>query len=600
MVTTACSSDGTDPEAAIEDDTDPEPAIQLALDAAVEALEIEGASVAVITGDNAWHASSGIADRLDAPVRPETRFALASITKTFTSVVALRLSERGVVDLDEAIELSGLAPDTTMRDLLGHTAGLAYPARLDGASWDAAAFASAAGQPRACDVRECFAYSDLGFVAAGLALQEAAGEPFVDLLRAEVLDPIGLASTALIERPAQAVDVAFLDRHDDPASVPPDAAIPVNTWSAGAMVATADDLARFGSALFDGELIEPSSLNAMQDMDRSGSLPCVDGCLGPYGLGLRRTRPGGHVAWGHDGSSGAVLAHFPDEDVTIAVLTTRRDSGASLLHAVMNAVPGLEDRGDIHTIDLESGEINALVTEPALDGGPSWSPDGERIAFGSTRDGNPELYVADVDGGNVRRLTDHDADDLAARWSPDGRTIVFASDRAGNLDLWLVDAEGGDPRQLTDDPVDEELPAFSPDGRHIAFSTSPDDGDTAIVVIDVDGTGRRTIDAPGEDWIPSWSPDGRSIAFQRRFAGIWTMAADGSDQRQLSPPETSDGWPSWGPTGRIAFVHDGDLWTMADDGSDRQPVTYTPDAEEYLAAWSPDGRSLVFTTDAAP
>ena len=64
----------------------------------------------------------------------------------------------------------------------------------------------------------------------------------------------------------------------------------------------------------------------------------------------------------------------------------------------------------------------------------------------------------------------------------------------------------------------------------------------------------------------------------------------------MSPEGFFDRFPAWGPGGRIAFVFGGDLWTMAVDGTDRRQVTSGP-AVDYAANWSPDGHSLVFTSD---
>jgi Tol biopolymer transport system component len=149
------------------------------------------------------------------------------------------------------------------------------------------------------------------------------------------------------------------------------------------------------------------------------------------------------------------------------------------------------DGSDIKIILSESGVMSYF---------PSLSPDGNKIAFTSDRDGNPEIYVMNVDGGHLRRLTndedesrdedgspadpgpgdcrdglDNDADtlvdslDLDCRildeyptWSPDGQWIAFHSDRDGDLDIYIVRPDGSDLRLLTDNDDDDMQPSWSP------------------------------------------------------------------------------------------------------------------------------------------
>ena len=83
---------------------------------------------------------------------------------------------------------------------------------------------------------------------------------------------------------------------------------------------------------------------------------------------------------------------------------------------------------------------------------PNWSPDGQRIAFTSVRDGNAEIYVMNADGSSQTRLTDNEALDEDPRWSPDGRLIMFESDRGGNRDreIYVMNADGSAQTSLTD------------------------------------------------------------------------------------------------------------------------------------------------------
>ena len=80
-----------------------------------------------------------------------------------------------------------------------------------------------------------------------------------------------------------------------------------------------------------------------------------------------------------------------------------------------------------------------MTESPRQDIRPKFSPDGKRIAFTSSRDGNYEIYVMNSDGTNLVRVTNHpELDDFPA-WHPDGRRLVMVSERRGQFDLYLVD-----------------------------------------------------------------------------------------------------------------------------------------------------------------
>src|SRR4029077_4927670 len=80
---------------------------------------------------------------------------------------------------------------------------------------------------------------------------------------------------------------------------------------------------------------------------------------------------------------------------------------------------------------------------------PVWSPDGTRIAFSSTRDGNDEIYVMNKDGSNVRRLTNNPAPDITPTWSPNGGQLAFTSDRWGGPAIYVMGADGLNPRRIS-------------------------------------------------------------------------------------------------------------------------------------------------------
>ena len=174
-----CSSGSPDDDATADDATADRPTLQEVLDDAVAELEVDGASVAVVDSAAAIAPMPSVASptAVTPPSIETTRFAIASVTKMFTTVVALRLAERGVVDLDAEVDLPGLQDGATLRDLLGHTAGLPYESRAPGAVVDARRLRGGRRpHRRRADPAACFQYSDLGFVGAGLVLERAAGD----------------------------------------------------------------------------------------------------------------------------------------------------------------------------------------------------------------------------------------------------------------------------------------------------------------------------------------------------------------------------------------------------------------------------------------
>lgn len=137
---------------------------------------------------------------------------------------------------------------------------------------------------------------------------------------------------------------------------------------------------------------------------------------------------------------------------------------------------------------------------------PARSPDGEHLAFESSRHGNRKIHVMASPGKNPIRPTHHAAVDEFPSWSPDGSQIVFASSRTGNFDIFVVDLETREQRHLTHHSAQDSRPSWSPDGKRIAFGPNRDGADWDIYVMRPDG------DSIGAGMMNALAPDGAGDA----------------------------------------------------------------------------------------
>ena len=130
-------------------------------------------------------------------------------------------------------------------------------------------------------------------------------------------------------------------------------------------------------------------------------------------------------------------------------------------------------RFNLPITDGATGAAVKLIASSRMDQEPQYAPDGNSIAFTSTRSGGSEIWKCDADGSNPVQLTSLSAPTtLWAHWAPDGRSIAFMSDPEGQSDIYVVNAEGGAPRRLTSDPSMDGWPAWSRNGEWIYFTSS--------------------------------------------------------------------------------------------------------------------------------
>lgn len=206
----------------------------------------------------------------------------------------------------------------------------------------------------------------------------------------------------------------------------------------------------------------------------------------------------------------------------------------------------------IHEIDLTTGRRRAIVTLPGLNITPEWAPNGEELAFATSRDGNSEIYKVDKAGRRFERLTNHGAADLAPTWSPTGREIAFTSDRGGTPQIYLMNADGANLRSLTYRDRHgsyNTAAAWSPKGNWIAYVCRDGRRLLKLCVISPDGQEWRQLTAGGSnDESPAWSADGRHVAFSSTRNGkrdIYMINVDGTGLERLTANGALNDDPAW-------------------------------------------------------
>jgi TolB protein len=180
----------------------------------------------------------------------------------------------------------------------------------------------------------------------------------------------------------------------------------------------------------------------------------------------------------------------------------------------------------------------------------SWSPDGERIAFSSTRDGNAEIYVVAADGSGLKRLTENPGIDVSPTWSPTGRELAFVSDRSGSPQIYTIDQDGLNVTRISTAGSYNAEPAWSPsrDFSEIAWASRVEGAVFDIVVLDLlTKRLRQLTSGQGLNESPSWAGNGRHLVFSSTRTGdpqIFSINRDGSGLRQLTF-EGRNTTPSW-------------------------------------------------------
>ncbi|ANP56168.1 CubicO group peptidase (beta-lactamase class C family) [Streptomyces griseochromogenes] len=308
-------------------------------------------------GRTVWHGARTSVDG-HAP-DDHVQYRIGSITKTFTAVLVLRLRDEGLLDLGDPLEkhLPGTgAGEASIADLLAHTAGLA--AESPGPWWERTPgslrpeLSDVLGeQPQLHPVGRCHHYSNPGYTLLGALVEELRGAPWEEVLRREVLEPLGLHRTSPQPQAPHAggwavhpwADALLPEPLEDLGRMAP----------AGQLWSTTGDLARFAAFLAGGDdrVLSAESVREMRTPAAPAeSADVADGAT--YGLGMQIQHRGGRLLVGHSGSLPGFLANLTisvEDDVAAVVLANCTSGpllgavGADLVRIVAEAEPRIPE-----------------------------------------------------------------------------------------------------------------------------------------------------------------------------------------------------------------------------------------------------------------
>jgi len=348
-------------------DSPPEPKktfaqeLQITLDETLESNNGIGASMTVITSNGEiLNGVSGVSHGT-TPISSDMIFNIASVTKTFTAALVLQLAEEEALTLEDSLHewlpnYPNVDSTITIRQLLNHTSGVYdmwdFPAFFDSLSADWTRRWTPEETIKSFTLESYsvpgteYHYSNNNYILLGMIIEAATGSNVATEIRNRFLGPLGLDHTFFAVEEELIGEVAHGwydmppedDILEDISTIPKTSFYSIE-WTAGAMFSTAEDIARWSQALFQGNVLSQSSLNQMLDFDHH-SIPGV--ASSGYGLGITLYYPNefnGAESIGHGGECPGyrmIMMYLPDEGIHITIMMN--ESNAECFWAIIDAV----------------------------------------------------------------------------------------------------------------------------------------------------------------------------------------------------------------------------------------------------------------------